>query len=538
MNEIEFNLIDEPWIPVLDAEDAVREISLKEALLYGQNYQGLAGELPPQNVAILRFLLAMLYTIFFRVDTEGRSAAIESVGDALNRWRSLQENGAFPEKPVFDYLEQWHERFWLFHPTHPFYQVRAAKEGTTYEAAKLNGAISESGNKQRIFSGRAGEGKTSLSYAESARWLLFINGYDDTSAKPTPKTGWLGKCGMIYALGKNLYETLLLNLTFLRDGIDVWPAACPAWELDAPVIEPRREVVIPDNPASLYTLQSRRILLRRENGRVTGCTLQGGDYFEEKDALAEQMTVWKRPKPKKGELPYVVPRRCTDVSRQMWRDFANDFVGPEDMLNRRPGIVSWIERLRREKCIEKRKMIFFRTVSVLYSRSGIPDSALEDVSSDSITFHTELLTELGRPWQKAVVEEVANCDKLAGCVGELARNLNLACGVKESRNEERAKAILYDSIDGPFRTWLAAADPEDDTCDLDEHRTAWHETARNIGRTLGRQMVETAPPSAFKGRVISIKKGAKKKDVFYASPLALNWFYGSVNKLYPKEEEK
>ena len=38
-----------------------------------------------------------------------------------------------------------------------------------------------------MFATRAGEKKQQLTYAEAARWLLFINGYDDTSAKPRKK---------------------------------------------------------------------------------------------------------------------------------------------------------------------------------------------------------------------------------------------------------------------------------------------------------------------------------------------------------------
>ena len=71
--------------------------------------------------------------------------------DALERWSALWQLGHFPAEPVRDYLEQWKDRFWLFHPTHPFWQVPQAKIGTEYGAAKLNGEMSESSNKLRLF---------------------------------------------------------------------------------------------------------------------------------------------------------------------------------------------------------------------------------------------------------------------------------------------------------------------------------------------------------------------------------------------------
>ncbi len=104
--------------------------------------------------------------------------------DALERWSELWQLGHFPAEPVRDYLEQWKDRFWLFHPTHPFWQVPQAKIGTEYGAAKLNGEMSESSNKLRLFPLYAGQSKEQLSYPQAARWLLCVNGYDDTSAKP------------------------------------------------------------------------------------------------------------------------------------------------------------------------------------------------------------------------------------------------------------------------------------------------------------------------------------------------------------------
>ncbi len=160
-----------------------------------------------------------------------------------------------------------------------------AKIGTEYTASKLNGELSESSNKLRLFSSYAGEGKEGLTYAQAARWLLSVNGYDDTSAKPKGKglpsvgAGWLGKLGYIQAQGNNLFETLMLNLTLLQDGVKLWGENQPCWELDEPRSAERTEIALPDNPAQLLTLQSRRLLLDREGEIVTGFSLLGGDFF-------------------------------------------------------------------------------------------------------------------------------------------------------------------------------------------------------------------------------------------------------------------
>ena len=244
-----------------------------------------AAALPQAVLFCATTLLAVLFTVFSRVDVKGEPRPLMQSDDALERWSALWQLGHFPAAPVRDYLEQWKDRFWLFHPTHPFWQVPQAKIGTEYGAAKLNGEMSESSNKLRLFPLYAGQSKEQLSYPQAARWLLCVNGYDDTSAKPKGKglpsvgAGWLGKIGFIQAQGENLYETLMLNLTLLRDGRECWGESKPCWELEAPKSAERTEICCPDNPAQLLTLQSRRLLLHRTGENVDGFCLLGGDFF-------------------------------------------------------------------------------------------------------------------------------------------------------------------------------------------------------------------------------------------------------------------
>ena len=67
MKEIEFNLLTEPWVRVRRPDNTVQEVSLTDALLHAQDYVDLAGEMPTQDAAVLRLLLAVLFTVFSRV---------------------------------------------------------------------------------------------------------------------------------------------------------------------------------------------------------------------------------------------------------------------------------------------------------------------------------------------------------------------------------------------------------------------------------------------------------------------------------------
>lgn len=75
MQEIEFNLLMEPWVRVRLPDNTVQEVSLTDALVHAQEYMDLAGEMPTQDAAMLRLLLAVLFTVFSRVNEVGGAGA-------------------------------------------------------------------------------------------------------------------------------------------------------------------------------------------------------------------------------------------------------------------------------------------------------------------------------------------------------------------------------------------------------------------------------------------------------------------------------
>ena len=537
MKEIEFNLLTEPWVRVRRPDNTVQEVSLTDALLHAQDYVDLAGEMPTQDAAMLRLLLAVLFTVFSRVNVEGEPEPFEEEDDALARWGNLWQLGHFPEQPLRDYLEQWKDRFWLFHPTHPFWQVPGAEIGTACSAAMLNGEMIESKNKLRLFPLYAGQSKERLSYPQAARWLLSVNGFDDTSLKPKEKNlpsisvGWLGSLGYIQALGNNLYETLMLNLTLLKDGREYWSENRPCWELETPRSAERTKIPCPDDPAQLLTLQSRRLLLHRTEGMVDGYFALGGDFFSKENAFAEQMTVWRNAA-KKNEPAVFVPCRH-DPARQFWREFPAVFCQDS---GHRPGVVRWTEKLQEQRLgiLDSRRKVHFRIVGVLYATQN----HIEDIFSDSLTFQAGLLDELSCKWQERIVREINNCEKAAQCVGYLAQDIAIAAGNKNENVGGSVRAQFYFAVDQPFRQWLQAIDLEKD--DPDKTVLRWQAQARNIAEELGKQMVMEAGNAALKGHRIEVEKTKKtenkSKTILYTSPRAYNIFRAKLWEIYPKTE--
>ena len=557
MEQMEFNLLDEPWIRVMTEDCTVVERSLMQVLLNSHQYQRLADELPTQDVALLRLLLAILQTVFYRVDPEGEDDPIEDRAAAIRRWQALWNAGRFPVQPIRTYLETWKDRFWLFHPEHPFYQVPAAAVGTKFKASKLNGELSESAHKMRLFPLRDGEEKETLSYAEAARWLVTLIGFDDsasTKKETGTGTGWLGDRVNVYAIGENLFETLMLNLVFLKDGRYVWAENIPAWEQPTMTTAKKREIPLPDNQAELLTLQSRRLILSREENRVTGFSSTGGDFFGKKgrvNAFSEQMILWRAGKTPKNAVPQFVPASVYPW-RQMWRDF-------EVILGRRedthiPGVVAWLTELRRKNVIP-RKYVHIASVGVTYdSKKG----SIADIISDHLDFQMSLLDAAGELWIVLVGGEIHLIDKVARTLGALAEGLYLAQGGqldgagKKARQSQRDEGmrLLYAAVDLPFREWLAhiGAQHGDDENTRAQEQQCWRSIVFRIADNLGREMIRDAGTAAFTGRWIVnemaetngrffTKTNGERKSVFYSSPTEYNRYLNNLKSLLKNAAE-
>ena len=72
MEEREFNLLDEPWIKVITPSMEQKEVSLTDVMIHAHEYKDLAGEMATQDAALLRMLLAVAVTVFYRYDANGK----------------------------------------------------------------------------------------------------------------------------------------------------------------------------------------------------------------------------------------------------------------------------------------------------------------------------------------------------------------------------------------------------------------------------------------------------------------------------------
>ena len=544
----EFNLIDEAWIRVMTPDFQVREVSLRDALLNAQNFLGLAGEMKTQDFVILRLLLAIMYTVFYRYDLDGNEIDLRDNPDLVfDNWCDMWKARRIPSKPIEIYFEKWRDRFWLFDDEHPFFQSNALKEtGSYFSSAKMIGTLFESANKRRLFPNRINEGRE-LTYSEAARWLLHLNSFDDTAAKrPTPKRTWLSRCGLVAVKGESLFETIFLNFYANYDiSKDVFDEK-PSWEDDNNIAESNR-LIVPKDQAALLSIMSRRIWLCREGDKITGYRISGGNYFEDDELFnVENMTLWTSYQEGKDKnAPYKIKPKSYTSTKKIWREFsiiAGSKETEDTAKFKRPGVLDWVGWLMEKGILDsKLYVVKLVTAAVIYELKAMLWLVIDNVS-DGVDFHAQLLQDVGVRWRTRIIEEIEKCEKAAQQVFYLYKALQKAKGradkdaKTELSGESDAKMQFYDRIDRPFRLWLAGID---DTQDIDKYTASLEKEllliAKNFGEEISKQI---GSQNVFSYRKLIDTKDDKKKskegnDKKFAGEMfsaALNRYFATISK--------
>ncbi|MGC8967644.1 MAG: type I-E CRISPR-associated protein Cse1/CasA [Thermus sp.] len=303
--EPKFNLVEEPWIPVLK-EGRVVEVGMGEALLRAHELTRIETPSPLEEAALYRLLLAALHRALM---------GPRRLEDVLDWWRA----GRFPEGPIRDYLDRFRDRFFLFHPEAPFLQVGDLPESNPKPWTKLLPELA-SGHNPTLFDHTADDNPPKATYAQAVRALLvnhtFALGGVIGNIGRTKFYGPgapLAREALFLPGGGNLFETLLLNLVPYAPEGDA-----PIWEvppLRFKDVAPRKAKWPLSGRARVYTWPARGVRLLDEGD---GVRFMGyGPGVEPLEAPHRDPMVAQRLDPK-GNL--LVLRLSEE--RSFWRDFS------------------------------------------------------------------------------------------------------------------------------------------------------------------------------------------------------------------------
>lgn len=540
-----FDLTTRPWLPVQRLDGSTDELSLRDLFVQARDLRRLVGDLPTQDFALLRLLLAILHD------------ALDGPAE-LEEWEELWQ-AEEPFAAAIDYLDQQRDHFDILHPEQPFFQVSTLRTAKG-EIASLNRIVTDVPNGDPFFAMRR-PGVDRLSYAEAARWLVHAHAFDTSGIKSAMDgddrakagkvyplgVGSAGNLGGVFAEGADLRETLLLNLIALREGIVDSEGGGgapsddrPAWRRSQPFGPGRRDAGPdghrPTGLRDLYTWQSRRIRLHTEGGAVTGVVLGYGDQLAmHAPWRLEPMSGWRRSpaQEKKQSRALVYMPRQHDPSRAAWRGLAallparraaTDDTGRGTPDSLPSGVVRWFAMLTTEEILPPHTLIRVRTVGAVY---GTQQSVVDEIVDDSVVLPLVLLHQENQAFLATAVDAVAEANEAVRALGHLAGHLARAAGSDPSSAVRAARDRGFGAFDGVYRRWLAGLAQHSDPAVA---RKQWQATVRRRVLQLGRELLNSASPAASEGRVADLPGLG---ETWVNDARAEAWFRRRINQLLP-----
>lgn len=299
-----FNLLDEEWIPVVMRDGERKKLGLLELFRQADAVRAVEHPSPLVTAALHRLLLAILY----------RSLTPKVDSDELADW--FVEG--WPAEKITGYLEKWRERFFLFHETHPFWQVAEFEAKEKRPWAELAAEHNE-GSSKILFDHFTLRSNRRACPADIACWLAAAQtfaigkreGQLSYSSSNAPAVASL----LAFSIGRTLRETLLLNFPYQKR--DTTEKDLPVWEREPDTIallktKPSRNA---RGRADLYTWRSRTVRLYYDDDRmVSRIGFASGVGYENMDTFPDPHAALAEHE-KNGLFPMKLKQRG------LWRDF-------------------------------------------------------------------------------------------------------------------------------------------------------------------------------------------------------------------------
>lgn len=560
--ESKFNLLDEPWIPVAFCSGKHQVLPLRDCFAQSPEIRRLSFGQDAVSFAVLRVMVAIMQRTLYVASAANRAWNAPT-------WKHAYESPQETLGLVYQYLEVWRDRFFLFDSERPFFQHPTVhKADNTY--FKIDKFLSDVPDNKQLFTMRIGAGTENLSYPDAAAQLIHLQAFAPSGTlsgavgdervkqgKGYPiGTGWVGAQGGVYVEGKNLFSTLMLNtLAIGQPGQESEEAQAagiittnpeldlPVWEREEQPVGQRAEIY-PQGLADMLTWQSRRVRLIDGGNSVIGLVLCQGDRLGSEDVSAvtnaqvrEPMGAWRfsEPQTRKNKRVTYMPRKH-DPSRALWRGLTSllpEFPGkPVTYKNTQveaslpPAVVRWVGWLLSNAYLPESAT--YRLCSCGYEY-GDRESSFEEAISDYLAVPPRLLTGKDQKSLYLVKTGMELLDELASAIASLAGNLQRAIGAEDTSLATRTtRERFYSEIDNQFRAWLLGVGSANYELD-----SLW-EAGYGIAKKLESELLVAAPDEAMKGRI--------KNGTVFDLPNCVKWFairlYKTKSKVSAFNESK
>lgn len=547
-----YNLLDEPWISVVvDKKGNTNEVSMLEFFEHAHEYLDFGGDTKTQDFAVMRMLLAVVYTVFSRFDAEGKpyeyleldnryrptekidiSDLDDYEDDLYETWISLWEQEKFP-KIVGDYLEKWRDRFFLYDEEYPFFQVtkrdldsRMLNKNSpgSVSGKKINRKISESNNKTALFSPKYDydRNKEILSNQEIIRWLITYQGYtgvddkvDFVNEKYTVSKGWLYDIGGIYLKGENIFETMILNTVLVnKENDNIEKIQLPCWEISSDEylsVNLNSNIDKIDTSASLLTVWSRAILMDSKHNSLEPFSFGVVKLptINPQNKFLESMTIWQYNKNGKNKGTYTPKKH--QAKKAIWRSFGlisgieyDDNNNKKNIKN--PGVIEWINKLRSNYEIKGLKNRYIKVCSISMQDDGNPTSRIPtDEILDTLDINEFILTD--REWSERIYQVVEKSKyTIEFLYKQFIEDIMKIRNIDNKSYIETSVEEIYFRIDTFFRIWLANIKYDDEK---EKKVLEWNIYLKKITMQMADEIFESASYRDFKG----VEQDGKMKNI-------------------------
>ena len=489
------------WIRVKLKDETISDMSLFDMFNNMDKIQELHGETKAQDLSILRFLLALTTTVYSRNHVNGMPYETLTKEELLDTWDTLNQSHDFTS--VAHYLNEHADELQdlycidldLFGKLTTKTKPEKILSGSVdaLPISSLNRTINQSNNSYITYGPRASININDITKPEFMRWIIAYEQFTTVSDKnknksmvkkkkdkkkekdPSSSRGYTYSLTPVYVKGRDLAETLILNMVlFTDDGIH---ESKPFWEQDLNAyLDVLENSPVPDNIPELYTYPSR--LFYRDGFKLYPVTFK---LFDTANLFLEPMTSWFWHKQTEEFWP-----ETPDPTKSMWRSFGQ-YVNTTDESHI-PGVVQWIRTLQDADILPFDFKINLAKTALV--NDGSASQMIVNEINDDLTIDTSVVYGGdGLVWMTMIEDAIKASQDMANAIKAFDYSTPEADkSVSYLKFNSPLQSKYYSALNVPFTNWLTTLKPDQDP---DEQFTKWIKIAKQTARQTINDYIKT-----------------------------------------------